>query len=253
MAFGTHPFLHWPKRTEGRLSCLFADGRLFREDFIIGSPAFPFKTAGVAALPRGITRHTLGHRSPATGKVTTVGTDGTAGAQPEAKWLLDVQRFLGELEVWLKARAKKNVSVWLSTQELADVQRTTLWQAVLASMPTRILLPNPQALSAPFRPFYTDVGVSDRGRRQLAQAQPFRDYLYVSPLGMRLFQCTLSPVERLLCAASRLEELAVLDTLAAEVPPDMLPAAWLRHWGYDEEAAFLMPEKKETSDAPIPS
>ena len=63
----------------------------------------------------------------------------------EAKWLLDVQRFLGELEVWLKARAKKNVSVWLATQELSDVQRTTLWQAVLASMPTRILLPNPQA------------------------------------------------------------------------------------------------------------
>ena len=81
----------------------------------------------------------------------------------EAKWLLDVQRFLGELEVWLKARAKKNVSVWLSTQELSDVQRTTLWQAVLASMPTRILLPNPQALSAPVRPFYTDVGVSEQG------------------------------------------------------------------------------------------
>jgi type IV secretion system protein VirB4 len=120
----------------------------------------------------------------------------------EAKWLLDGQRFLGELEVWLKARAKKNVSVWLATQELADLQRTTLWQAVLASMPTRILLPNPQALSAPVRPFYTDVGVSDRGLHQLAQAQPFRDYLYVSPLGTRLFQCTLSPVERLLCAAS---------------------------------------------------
>ena len=93
------------------------------------------------------------------------------------------------------------------------------------------------------RPFYTDVGVSEKGLRQLAHAQPFRDYLYVSPLGTRLFQCTLSPVERLLCAASRLEELAVLETLAAQVSPDMLPAAWLRHWGYDEEAAFLMPEE----------
>ena len=77
----------------------------------------------------------------------------------EAKWLLDVQRFLGELEVWLKARAKKNLSVWLATQELYDVQRTTLWQAVLASMPTKLLLPNPQALSAAVRPFYTDMGV----------------------------------------------------------------------------------------------
>jgi type IV secretion system protein VirB4 len=158
----------------------------------------------------------------------------------EAKWLLGVERFLGELEVWLKARAKKNLSVWLATQELYDVQRTTLWQAVLASMPTKLLLPNPQALSAAVRPFYTDIGVSEHGLRQLAQAQPFRDYLYVSPLGTRLFQCTLSPVERLLCAASRLEELAVLDTMTEKVPTSELPAAWLRHWGYDHEAAALM-------------
>ena len=89
------------------------------------------------------------------------------------------------------------------------------------------------------RPFYTDVGVSDDGLQQLAQAQPFRDYLYVSPLGTRLFQCTLSPVERLLCAASRLDELAVLETMAEKIPAHELPAAWLRQWGYDEEAAIL--------------
>jgi type IV secretion system protein VirB4 len=158
----------------------------------------------------------------------------------EAKWLLDVQRFLGELEVWLKARAKKNLSVWLATQELYDLQRTTLWQAVLASMPTKLLLPNPQALRAAVRPFYTEIGVADHGLRQLVQAQPFRDYLYVSPLGTRLFQCTLSPAERLLCAASRLEELAVLETMAATMPAPDLPAAWLRHWGYGEEAATLV-------------
>jgi type IV secretion system protein VirB4 len=162
----------------------------------------------------------------------------------EAKWLLDVQRFMGELEVWLKARAKKNLSVWLATQELYDVQRTTLWQAVLASMPTKLLLPNPRAMSAAVRPFYTDVGVSDDALHQLAQAQPLRDYLYVSPLGTRLFQCTLSPVERLLCAASRLEELTVLDRMAEKIPHDQLPAAWLQQWGYDDEAAILVPEEE---------
>jgi hypothetical protein len=109
-------------------------------------------------------------------------------------------------------------------------------------MPTRILLPNPQALITDVRPFYTKVGVSEKALWQLAQAQPFRDYLYVSPLGTRLFQCTLSPVERLLCAASRLDELAVLEHLAATTPPDVLPAAWLRHWGYDEEAAYVLPD-----------
>lgn len=157
----------------------------------------------------------------------------------EARWLLSVAGFLGELELWLKARAKKNLSVWLATQELYDLQRTTLWQAVLASMPTRLLLPNPQAISAAVQPFYTAMGVEDGSLRDLAQAQPFRDYLYVSPLGTRMFQCTLSPVERLLCAASRLDELAVLDTMAATLPAPALPAAWLRCWGYNDEAAAL--------------
>ena len=99
-------------------------------------------------------------------------------------------------------------------------------------------------MSAAVRPFYTDIGVSDYGLQQLAQAQPFRDYLYVSPLGTRLFQCTLSPVERLLCAASRLEELAVLDTMAEKIPAHELPAAWLRQWGYDEEAALLIATRR---------
>jgi len=159
----------------------------------------------------------------------------------ECKWLLDSAEFLGGFEVILKARAKKNVSLWAATQELYDLQRTTAWQAILANMPTRILLPNPQAMRPSVRPFYDDLGVSDRALRRLVQGRPFRDYLYTSPLGTRMFQCALSPVERLLCAASTLEELAVLDDLALQYRPDELPAAWLRHWGYPDEAALLLP------------
>jgi len=170
----------------------------------------------------------------------------------EFKWLLDMSDFLGGMEVMLKARAKKNVAVWASTQELYDLQRTTLWQAILANMPTRFLLPNIHALSPDVRPFYDALQVPPWALEQLAMAEPFRDYLYTSELGTKMFQCTLSPVERLLCAASSLEELDVLDHLAGLYPPEELPAAWLRHWGYPQEAALLDPvsEKGPPCSAP---
>lgn len=171
----------------------------------------------------------------------------------EVKWLLDIEHFLGEFGFWLKARAKKNVSVWAATQELYDVQQTKVWQAILANMLVRFLLPNPQAMSASVRPFYEDLQVPNWAIRQLTTAQPYRDYLYSSPLGTRMFQCRLSPVERLLCAASRPDELEVLDELAQQYSPEELPAAWLRYWGYPEEATYLDPVTTKGEVCTVPS
>jgi len=164
----------------------------------------------------------------------------------EAKWLLDTAQFLGELEVWLKARAKKNVCITLSTQEIYDVQRTDAWQAVQASVPTMLFLPNAAALRPEVRPFYESLGVGETEIQLLAQAQPLRDYLYRSPLGTRLFQLRLSPLERVLCAASRPEELQVLAELVRETTPATVIPAWLRHWSYHEEATLLETLQKET-------
>jgi len=166
----------------------------------------------------------------------------------EAKWLLDTAQFLGEVEVWLKARAKKNVSITLSTQEIYDLQRTDAWQAVQASVPTMLLLPNAAALRPEVRPFYESLGLGETELQLLAQAQPLRDYLYRSPLGIRLFQLRLSPLERILCAASRPEELQVLADLMQQERPETLVSAWLRHWGHSEEAALVEHLHKERGD-----
>lgn len=157
----------------------------------------------------------------------------------EFKWLLEMPRVVDAFEEWLLARAKKNVAVWASIQELVYLQRSKVWQAILSNMPTKFLLPNAQALKPDIRRFYEEIGVTERGLHQLAAAQPFRDILYTSPLGTRLCQSRLSPVERLLCAANKMEELAVLDALAAQHSPEELPGAWLRHHGYPDEAAYL--------------
>jgi type IV secretory pathway VirB4 component len=169
-------------------------------------------------------------------------------AVDEAKWLLSITAFLGEFEVWLKARAKKNVSVWVATQELYDLYTTDAWQAIMANMLVKIMTPNPMVLSPDVRTLYQAMGVTEHSLHRLATGQRYRDYLYVSPEGQRMFQCTLSPVERALCAASRPEELAVLAKLVMEVTPEALPGVWLRHWGYPEAAAVLDQSDEERND-----
>ena len=117
--------------------------------------------------------------------------------------------------------------------------KTAAWQAIQANVPTKIFLANPAIYDKTIRPFYDDMGLNDAEIAMLQQAQARRDYLYKSPLGTRLFQVSLSRLERLLCAASTLEELAVLDEMVERVPLEALPSAWLRHWGEIEGAEQL--------------
>lgn len=157
----------------------------------------------------------------------------------EVKWVWAVPEFQNEGDVMLKTRAKKNVALWLSGQEIFDLARTDSWQAMQGSIPTKICLPNAQALAPSVRPFYEELGMDESEIQGISTGQIRRDYFYHSLHGNRRFQLELSPVERLLCAASTLEELHVFDELRSTVPPDDLAAAWLRHWGYDDAAATL--------------
>jgi type IV secretion system protein TrbE len=172
----------------------------------------------------------------------------------EMKWLLDVPRIADGFEEFLLTGAKKNISVWASIQQLVYLQRSKVWQAILDNMPTKFLLPNPQAFQRETRPFYEDLGLRERGLQQLAGATPFRDYLYVSPLGTRMFQCHLHPVQRAMCAPTTLEELAALDALARTVAPEDLEAAWLRQCGFHDQAAYLdRPTEEGTLCESLPS
>jgi type IV secretion/conjugal transfer VirB4 family ATPase len=154
--------------------------------------------------------------------------------------------FWPKIALWLKAKAKQNVSVVLSSQEVADARQTELWQALQGSVRTWVFLPNNRALNEDVRPQYAACGLTEAQMSLLAMAQEHRDYLYKSEEGTRMFQLRLTDIERCLVAASRPDEIRALRALAEGPQTEPLPAAWLRQQGQDE-AADLYVEHLDTA------
>lgn len=152
----------------------------------------------------------------------------------EAWVLLGHPAFKAKIREWLKVLRKANVAVVFATQSLSDLARSGIADIVLESCPTRILLPNPEALTETSRPFYEAIGLNHRQLEILATAVPKRQYYLMQPGGRRLFDLGLSPPELAFLGAGGPEGLAHVRALRATYG-DAWPARWLRERG---EAAW---------------
>jgi len=143
--------------------------------------------------------------------------------------------FREKVREWLKTWRKKNALVFLATQELADVMNSPIRDVILASCPTKILLPNPEANESSSRPMYELIGLNDREIQILAHATVKRDYYYKSPLGRRIFSFGFGPVALAFVGASSQDDLrSVADLISTH--KERWPAHWLRHRGLSEAA-----------------
>jgi type IV secretory pathway VirB4 component len=142
-----------------------------------------------------------------------------------------------------KTAAKKNVAMVWGTQDISDASRTPLWQSLLNQCDNKLFTANPMATSEDILPEYLKCGVTPFQAQLIAHGVPAQDYFHLTTLGARMFQLRLSPVERLLCAASRPEEIAALRQLktqeAAGELKEPLAVAWLRSRQYGREADLL--------------
>lgn len=149
--------------------------------------------------------------------------------------------FCARIREWLKTLRKANCAVIIETQSLADAVRSDIYDVLLESCPTKILLPNPEAdktgtPSAPGpRDYYAMMGLTETDIEMLKHAAPKKDYLYASRLGRRLFDLNLGPVAKAFCAVSDRESLAARERMERD-HGEAWPAAWLAHragveWG----------------------
>ncbi|WP_459166976.1 TraG/VirB4 family ATPase, partial [Ferrovum myxofaciens] len=80
----------------------------------------------------------------------------------EAWVMLGHPAFKAKIREWLKVLRKSNVAVVFATQSLTDLTRSGIADVIYESCPTKILLPNPEAMTENIRPMYQGIGLNDR-------------------------------------------------------------------------------------------
>jgi type IV secretion system protein VirB4 len=147
-------------------------------------------------------------------------------------WLaLDDQSFAQQLKRWLKTLRKQNASVIFATQSLADIGNSPIATALIESCPSRLFLPNANALEPQIADIYQRFGLNNRQIQLIARAMPKRDYYLQSPHGNRMFELGLGQVALALCATSSPQDQAEIDRLFDSQNPEAFLAAWLSHKG----------------------
>jgi type IV secretion system protein VirB4 len=145
----------------------------------------------------------------------------------EAWIFFDNPVFAPKIREWLKVLRKQNVSVVFATQNLTDVENCPIASALIESCPTRIFLPNHNALQEGTSEIYRRFGLNERQIKILAMAQPKKQYYYQSPLGNRLFELGLGPLALAYCAVSSKEEQGMIKQMLAESGKSAFNSAWL--------------------------
>ena len=88
-------------------------------------------------------------------------------------WLyLTESLFAAKIREWLKVLRKKNVAVIFATQSLSDIADSAIAPAIIENCPTRIFLPNGNALEERTRKVYESFGLNERQLQILQQSIP---------------------------------------------------------------------------------
>jgi type IV secretion system protein TrbE len=150
----------------------------------------------------------------------------------EAWVMLANGAFGAKIEEWLRTLRKKNAAVVLATQSLTEVANSPVRDVILESCPTKILLPNPEALNPATGELYRKLGLSNRQIEIVASAVPKRHYYYLSPMGRRLFDLAVEPVAMAFTGAGSKEEILSAKQMRQE-HGRYWPGHWLRDRGLD--------------------
>jgi type IV secretion system protein VirB4 len=153
-------------------------------------------------------------------------------------WLyLRHELFRETVREWLRTLRRENAAVVLATQTVSDIYNSPIRDVILESCPTKILLPNSEALNPASREFYDHLGLNDREIELLQKSQPKREYYCVSPLGRRMISLGLGKVALSFVGVNGAEERRAVEKLM-EAYPDRWQSEWLRARGLEDWATY---------------
>ena len=155
-------------------------------------------------------------------------------------WLyLTESLFAAKIREWLKVLRKKNVAVIFATQSLSDIADSAIAPAIIENCPTRIFLPNGNALEERTRKVYESFGLNERQLQILQQSIPKRDYYYQSREGNRLFELGLGELALAFCAAGSPQDQARISHVLNENGRTDFARAYLNERGLGHWAERL--------------
>ena len=155
-------------------------------------------------------------------------------------WLyLTESLFAAKIREWLKVLRKKNVAVIFATQSLSDIADSAIAPAIIENCPTRIFLPNGNAMEERTRKVYESFGLNERQLQILQQAIPKREYYHQSREGNRLFELGLGELALAFCAAGSPQDHARINKVLGEHGVDHFAIHYLQERGLGHWAERL--------------
>lgn len=153
---------------------------------------------------------------------------------------LDNPIFAEKIREWLKTMRKNNVSIIFATQNLEDIKKCSISNAIIESCMTRFFLPNAQALNQGNEEVYGFFNLNYRERQIIADSRPKHDYYVVSAEGKRRFDLALSPYALSILAASSKDDQAECERIKKSYPDDDFMVHWLDYKGLrDAKEAYM--------------
>lgn len=146
-------------------------------------------------------------------------------------WLFfDNPIFKDKLREYFKDMRKKNTSIIFATQNLADIaNKADLMTTVMENCPSRIFLPNINAINEQNRELYKQFGCNDTQINIIASMTPKRDYYYSSSKGNRIFQLALQPMElAFVTSTAKSDQQAIDQILQSHSTTDEFIEEWLK-------------------------
>ena len=131
----------------------------------------------------------------------------------EAWIMLGHPVFREKIREWLKVLRRANCFVLMATQSLTDAANSGIFDVIVESTATKLLLPNVYARDEDTANIYKRMGLNTRQIDMLATAIPKRHYYYLSDYGRRLFDLAIGPLTLAFVGVSDKDSLALIRKL----------------------------------------
>lgn len=148
-------------------------------------------------------------------------------------WLFfDNPAFRRKLREYFKDMRKKNTSIIFATQNLSDIAtKSDLFSVVVDNCPSRIFLPNVNAVSEANSELYRQFGCNETQIKIISQMVPKSDYYYFSERGNRIFRLALQPIEIPFVTSTSKDDQLAINKIREEGKPGEFVHDWLIHKG----------------------